>query len=147
MDPKQLIVHSKDFEGLTHLEVNTYLLRPSNYKFRYGQVQYLPRPLIEILPVSIEVVRLILTIDDDRIFDKLFDQISSKKQALRSLRKIHLKIPESPSKELFYFFEGDVDDFRGFKKWRETLDAVGIELVIEDYSLFDTLHCIESFDD
>jgi hypothetical protein len=146
-DPKQLIVHFKDFEYLTHLEFNIYLLRPSNYKIWSGRVEYLPRSLVEILPSSIEVVRLIIDTVHYRVFDRLLERIPSERNPLPALRKILLRLPEGFANMLYFPFEEDQDYYRSFRRWREPLNAVGIELDIQVYSEPEVVHCIESFNE
>jgi hypothetical protein len=109
------------------------------------KLHHVPRPLTEILPHSVEVLRLVVNRSDYRVFDQLFGQSPKERDLLPALRKIHLRIREGLEYAKGYVL-GKGPEYDGL---RESLNAVGIELVVEEFRLpFREVmsECIETWD-
>jgi hypothetical protein len=149
-DPDQLIMDFKDLK-LSHLEVNINMVRPSNESADFGQLgpRYcLPRSLTDILPASIEVVRLFIIEFDFRAFDRLFGKISSERHLVPSLRKILLRLPSDFEPWFFYPRENGPEEYHNLNVWRKPLNTIGIDLEVEKLTRPARLSakCVEDWD-
>jgi hypothetical protein len=149
MEECQFVENFKAFEGLTHLEIDLGLLKPSAKAYprhmwsgRRFEIVHLPRSLADYLPVSIEVVTILpgFNYKDFRVFRSLLDPIPSQRAQVPNLQKIVIKLRAGrtrydggrnfccPSSEINQPGE---EDYRTFRVWSRPLAAIGIDLVVD----------------
>jgi hypothetical protein len=89
----QRIQHFKDFEGLTHLNLDLRFLQPTKDRYieegpNSKSIKLLPESLVDLLPSSIEVVGILITSCHHQLIKRLINDIPKNKYKLPALREI-----------------------------------------------------------
>jgi hypothetical protein len=136
--PGDLIIDLKAFEGLTHLEISSTFLKRAISDHKSQSYEFCS--LHNVLPVSVEVVRLMMETKAPSAVKSLLEPISRHRKTVLALREVYLLLPKDktrssrtshsrqPRQEVL------VDKLPDFVvTLKEQLSRVGIRLVIEYY--------------